>query len=88
MPRRNDYLRSMMAEFHAAKQAWWELAEYETMFYEVELAEYKAEHPMPRLKDFMVARRVERQAAEDAAVREAAWFAALEAEWLAEEQSA
>lgn len=83
MPRGGTYLASMMAEFDAAKQAWWEAAEYATVGYRTELAEYKAAHPMPTLREFMVARKAERLAAEARAAEETAELAAAEARWEA-----
>lgn len=79
----NAYIASLLADFYPAQQAWWEAAEYATCLYATELAEYKAAHPMPRLSDFMKARKAERQAAAAEAAREAAELAAREAEWLA-----
>ena len=83
----NAYIASLLADFYPAQQAWWEAAEYATCLYATELSEYKAAHPMPRLADFMKARKAEREAAAAEAAREAAYLAALEAEWLAEEAS-
>jgi hypothetical protein len=87
MPRGGTYLATMMAEFDCARQAWWEAAEYATVGYETELAEYKAAHPMPTLREFMVARKAERLAAETRAAEETAQLAAAEARWEAGQQS-
>ena len=35
-------------------QAWWEQAEYATMLYATELAEYKETNPQPNLKNYMI----------------------------------
>lgn len=43
----------MMDAFDQATQVWWDAAEAETKLYPTELAEYRREHPMPQLGDFM-----------------------------------
>lgn len=44
-----------MEVYWTARQAWWEAAENETMFYPEELALYSLEHPGPTLKGYMLA---------------------------------
>lgn len=43
----------MMDAFDTAKELWWDAAEAATSLYATELAEWKKDHPMPRLRDFM-----------------------------------
>jgi hypothetical protein len=43
----------MMDAFDLAKEVWLNAAEAATSLYATELAEYKKDHPMPQLKDFM-----------------------------------
>lgn len=43
----------MMAAFDCAKEVWLNAAEAATSLYPTELADYKREHPMPQLRDFM-----------------------------------
>ena len=40
--------------YWCASQAWYSKAEYETMMYSTELAQYKQGCPMPTLKDHMI----------------------------------
>lgn len=42
-----------MEAFDIAKRIWMDEAEAATSLYPTELAEYKRDHPMPQLKDFM-----------------------------------
>ena len=51
--RRRRCFRRWLADYYAAYQAWWERAEYETMFYATELALFKLDFPAPRLSDWM-----------------------------------
>jgi len=86
--RGGQYRRDMMEAFDLAKAAWWALAEYETMMYATELAEYKTLHPMPNLRSFMVdykASRLEAQHAADLELAYLAYLDALEADILAGE---
>lgn len=46
-----------MEVYWAAAQAWWVAAEYETLLYATELAEYKLQHPRPTLKAYMIGTR-------------------------------
>jgi hypothetical protein len=62
----SPWLRGILDEFYAAKQAWWEAAEYETRLYDTELSEYKQTHPMPCIQDFLIDARKNREAAEAA----------------------
>jgi len=43
----------MMDAFDTARQMWWDEAERETSLYPTELAEWKKDHPMPNLREFM-----------------------------------
>jgi hypothetical protein len=43
----------MMDAFDIATRMWWDAAEAATSLYETELAEWKKDHPMPNLRDFM-----------------------------------
>lgn len=47
--------RDMLVDaFQAADHAWWLRREAEAIGYATEMKEFEAEHPRPRLKDFMV----------------------------------
>jgi hypothetical protein len=41
--------------YWASAQVWWKQAEYETMMYATELAQYRYTNPQPNLKDYMLA---------------------------------
>lgn len=60
-PARSDAERRQRAGFRrwyevydCAAEAWRERAEYETMLYATELAEFKTTNPMPQLKIYML----------------------------------
>lgn len=44
-----------MEIYWAEAQAWWQAAEYETMMYGPELAEYKTHNPRPTFKKYLLA---------------------------------
>lgn len=43
----------MMTAYDLAVEAWWNKAEAATSLYRTELKEYKRDHPMPNLREFM-----------------------------------
>jgi hypothetical protein len=43
----------MMSAFDTASHVWWDRAEAATSLYATELAEWKADHPMPQLGEYM-----------------------------------
>ena len=47
--------RRWFETFDTAATAWRSLAEYETRLYPAELAEFRAAHPAPQLKSYMLA---------------------------------
>ena len=51
---RNPWRESVVQVWRDATDAWWAMAEYETMMYATELAEYKEVNPPPRLRDFLI----------------------------------
>lgn len=50
--RRSNFKR-WLDDYYCAYQAWWEIAEYETMFYKTELIAFKEISPCPKLRDWM-----------------------------------
>ena len=58
--RRREGFARWMEVYWCADRAWWEAAEYETMLYATELAEYSLAHPRPTLKAYMIATRTDR----------------------------
>jgi hypothetical protein len=49
----NWWLRDVMAAYSAAEHAWWLAAEAASNGWATELSEFAAEHPRPRLREFL-----------------------------------
>lgn len=51
---------SLVADYAAARHAWWSAMEDATALYATEVAEYRRDNPPPTFRDFLVDRAAER----------------------------
>lgn len=59
----SDAHAQLVADYTAARQAWWEAMEQATALYATEEAEYRADNPPPMFADFLRDRAGQRWAA-------------------------